>query len=141
MDTNQVTPSELLHRHDLKRTSCREGILAVIMKAGEALSEHEIRDRLEGNYDRTTFYRSFRTLEEHRLIHKITVADQPVKYAVDMQHGEASGGHAHHFCRSCHSVRCLEAVTFTTAPLPEAFTVEQADIVIKGVCQSCNISG
>jgi len=141
MNTDQFTPSELLHRHDLKRTSCREGILALIMEAGEALSEHEIRDRLEGHYDRTTFYRSFRTLVEHGLIHKITVADQPVKYAVDRQHRENMGGHAHHFCRSCHSVRCLDAVTFTADHLPEAFTLEQADIVIKGVCQNCNLAG
>ncbi|NLF42620.1 MAG: hypothetical protein GX587_07990 [Bacteroidales bacterium] len=53
---------EILNNHNLKRTSCREGIIEVVMEAKQALSENEIRERLIGNYDRTTFYRSFKTL-------------------------------------------------------------------------------
>jgi len=138
METKHPTPSDLLHQCDLKRTSCREGILSVIMEAGEALSEADIRDRLGSTYDRTTFYRSFRTLEEHRLLHRIAVPDQPVKYAVDWQLHDAGTGHAHHFCRSCHSVRCLDSIRLSTEQLPGSFTIEQADVVIKGVCGSCN---
>ena len=135
------TPTELLRRSELKRTSCREGILSVIIDSGEALSENEIRDRLGSTYDRTTFYRSFRTLEEHGLLHRIIIPDQPVKYAVDKHHDHSGQGHAHHFCRSCHSVRCLESVRFQTDHIPASFTVEQADVVIKGVCKTCNHEG
>ena len=78
-----MSPIDILNRHNLKRTSCREGIIEVIMTANEALSENEIRERLSGNYDRTTFYRSFKTLEEYKIIHKIVVDNQLVKYALD----------------------------------------------------------
>ena len=74
---------DILNHHNLKRTSCREGIIEVVMAAKQALSENEIRERLAGNYDRTTFYRSFKTLEEHKIIHKIVVDNQLVKYALD----------------------------------------------------------
>jgi Fur family ferric uptake transcriptional regulator len=75
--------AEILNNHNLKRTSCREGIIEVIMTAKQALSENEIRERLVGIYDRTTFYRSFKTLEEHNIIHKIVLDNQLVKYALD----------------------------------------------------------
>jgi len=45
--------------------------------------EQQIRERLEGNYDRTTFYRSFKVLQECRIIHKIVIDNQFVKYALD----------------------------------------------------------
>jgi Fur family transcriptional regulator, ferric uptake regulator len=50
-----MEPQKVLHAHNLKRTGCREGIILLIMEAGEPLSENEIRDRLAGNFDRTTF--------------------------------------------------------------------------------------
>ena len=62
-----MKPIEILNKHNLKRTSCREGIIQVIINANSALSENEIRERLEGTYDRTTFYRSFKTLEEYNI--------------------------------------------------------------------------
>ncbi len=64
---------DVLYSHNLKRTSCREGIIEVLMAANEALSEIEIREQLAGNYDRTTFYRSFKTLEENKILHRIVV--------------------------------------------------------------------
>ena len=73
--------NEVLNYHHLKRTSCREGIIDVVMSSDEALSEAEIRERLQGCYDRTTFYRSFKTLEENKIIHKIIVDNNLVKYA------------------------------------------------------------
>jgi Fur family transcriptional regulator, ferric uptake regulator len=72
-----------LHDRNLKRTSCREGIISVIMDADQPLSENQIRERLTGTFDRTTFYRSFKTLQESEIIHKIVVDNQLVKYALD----------------------------------------------------------
>ena len=37
-----MEPLEILSSHNLKRTSCREGIIKVIMSTEEALSENEI---------------------------------------------------------------------------------------------------
>ena len=38
-----MEPQKVLHDHNLKRTGCREGIISLIMEAGEPLSENEIR--------------------------------------------------------------------------------------------------
>ena len=84
-----MKPIDYLNKHKLKRTSCREGIIQTIISANHPLSESEIREQLAGNYDRTTFYRSFKTLEEHRIVHRIIIDNQTVKYALDKQFSAA----------------------------------------------------
>lgn len=127
---------EILSKHNLKRTSCREGIIEVIIKAKQALSENEIRERLAGNYDRTTFYRSFKTLMEHKIIHKIVVDNQLVKYALNntVTHKDK---HAHFYCNECKTVKCLENAPVTKYPLPYGYSDIETDVLIKGICANC----
>lgn len=127
---------DILYSHNLKRTSCREGIIEVVMAADQALSENEIRERLVGNYDRTTFYRSFKTLEEYKIIHKIVVDNQLVKYALDnaITH---KNEHLHFYCNACHVVQCLESVPVQRYQLPEGYTEDETEIIIKGTCSTC----
>ncbi|SHF89715.1 Fur family transcriptional regulator, ferric uptake regulator [Mariniphaga anaerophila] len=127
---------DILNIHNLKRTSCREGIIDVVKDANQALSENEIKNKLSGNYDRTTFYRSFKTLEESKIIHKIVVDSQLVKYALDnsITHKKE---HAHFYCNQCHSVKCLEPVLLEEIKIPEGYQKEETEIVIKGTCAIC----
>jgi len=131
-----MKPVDILIKHNLKRTSCREGIIEVVMTATQALSENEIRERLAGNYDRTTFYRSFKTLEEHKIIHKIIVDNQLVKYALDntLTHKEE---HAHFYCNECNSVQCMDNVPVQKYQLPDGYSDVETDVLIKGMCANC----
>jgi Fur family ferric uptake transcriptional regulator len=131
-----VDAVELLSRKNLKRTSCREGIIEVVMTANQALSENEIRERLAGRYDRTTFYRSFKTLEEHSIIHKIVVDNQVVKYALDnsVTHKDE---HAHFYCHECHAVKCMDSVPVQKYQLPDGYADIETAVLIKGICVNC----
>jgi Fur family transcriptional regulator, ferric uptake regulator len=134
-----MKPHEILIKHNLKRTSCREGIIEVIISAKSALSENEIRGQLAGNYDRTTFYRSFKTLEENKIIHKIVVDNQLVKYALDNSI-TMKNEHAHFYCQKCNSVQCLDAVPIEKPFLPKGYTCAQMEMIIKGICNLCEES-
>ena len=127
---------DILNTHNLKRTSCREGIIEIVMTAKHALSENEIRERLAGNYDRTTFYRSFKTLEEHKIINKIVVDNQLVKYALDntVTH---KAEHAHFYCNECNTVKCMENVPVQKYQLPDGYFDVETEVLIKGTCASC----
>ena len=127
---------DILCSHNLKRTSCREGIIDVVMSSKQALSENEIRERLVGNYDRTTFYRSFKTLEEHHIIHKIVVDNQIVKYAIDNSISHKHE-HVHFFCSKCNMVKCLDEVPVSQYNLPEGYTDAEVEVIIKGTCAAC----
>ena len=127
---------DILNSRNIKRTSCREGIIEVIMKANQALSENEIRERLAGNYDRTTFYRSFKTLEEHKILHKIVVDNQLVKYAFDTSVSHKDG-HAHFYCSECNTVKCMENIPVQKYSLPAGYFELQTEVIIKGLCSNC----
>lgn len=131
-----MKPVEVLNSHNLKRTSCREGIIEVIMKADNALSKNEICERLPGNYDRTTFYRSFKTLEEYKIIHKIVVDNQLVKYALDNS-VTLKKEHAHFYCNECNSVKCLETMPIEKPILPEGYCEAETEVIVKGTCALC----
>ena len=131
-----MKPAEVLAKNHLKRTSCREGIIEVIMSAKYALSEQEIRERLAGNYNRTTFYRSFKTLEEKNIIHKIVVSSLLVKYALDNSVTKKNE-HVHFYCYECNSVQCLEDVKLEKQKLPEGYQETETEVLIKGICNLC----
>lgn len=107
------------------------------MTANEALSETEIRERLTGNYDRTTFYRSFKTLMEHKIIHKITVDNQLVKYALDRTVA-AQEEHAHFYCNECNAVQCMDSIPVPKYQLPVGYSEIETDVLIKGTCAKCS---
>lgn len=130
--------SDILYKRNLKRTSCREGIIDIMLKAKKALSEEEISQKLSGNYDRTTFYRSFKTLVEHKIVHKIVVDNLFVKYALDNSITNKKH-HAHFYCNSCQSVKCLDSVNLRKIKLPGGYSESETDILVKGECADCNI--
>ena len=134
-----MKPQEVLQIHDLKRTACREGILSVMLNSGYALSENEIRGELSANFDRTTFYRSFKTLLEKQIIHKIVVDNQVVKYALDNSVTHRNK-HAHFYCKKCDSVICLDTVPVQEPEIPPGFETSETEIIIKGLCSSCKNS-
>lgn len=135
-----MKPVDILNIHNLKRTSCREGIIEVVMTANHALSENEIRERLISNYDRTTFYRSFKTLEEHKIIHKIIVDNQLVKYALDNT-GTHKDEHVHFYCNECNTVKCMYNVPVPKYQLPDGYSDVETEVLIKGICSICKNQG
>ncbi len=130
--------NEILNKHKLKRTSCREGIIDVVISSNQALSEIEIREQLVGNYDRTTFYRSFKTLEEHKIIHKIVVDNQLVKYELDNSLSSKKD-HAHFYCTKCKNVQCIDTIEMPQAELSSEYKVTEIEIVLKGICPLCSV--
>lgn len=129
--------AEILNKHNLKRTSCREGIIETIMAEGVALSEKEIRDKLASTYDRVTIYRSFKTLEEKHILHKIVVDNQLVKYALDNSITKKSD-HAHFYCNKCEKVICYSDIEIFKSKLPDGFIEQETEILIKGICKDCS---
>lgn len=128
---------DILHKHNLVCTSCRQSIIDTIVNTGHAISEDEIKQRVEATYDRTTFYRSFKTLIENGIIHKIVVDNQLVKYALT-ENNEASKNHVHFYCNQCGIVECLPDAVIKSPLLPNGYRQVEAELIIKGFCNQCN---
>jgi Fur family transcriptional regulator, ferric uptake regulator len=135
MNKEPVT-KELLHSHNLRNTGCRQGILDILRNAEEALTENEIKAMLESNHDRTTFYRSLKTLLENNIIHKIVVDNQLVKYALNPQ-SEIHTEHVHFYCKECEKLVCIEDSSMSAVLLPAGFKAAETEIIVKGTCKNC----
>jgi Fur family ferric uptake transcriptional regulator len=132
-----MTSAEILNNNNLKRTNLREGILEVMLSADQALSENEIRERLTDSFDRTTFYRTFKTLEEHNIIDKIVIDNQLVKYELDNSITKKKE-HAHFYCDCCNSVYCLDTIHIPQTTLPEGYKAHGLELIVKGKCSKCS---
>lgn len=126
----------LLHSHKLRRTSCRQGIIDILANASEALTENEIKSMLDMQHDRTTVYRSFRTLLENDLIHKIVLDNQLVKYALNPK-SHARHEHVHFYCKYCEKLVCIEMDNFQELTLPAGFEASETEVIVKGTCKKC----
>jgi Fur family ferric uptake transcriptional regulator len=128
---------EILHKHNLVRTNCRQNIIETMADSGHAISEDEIKHKVEGTYDRTTFYRSFKTLIENNIIHKIVVDNQLIKYALT-ENNPASEKHIHFYFNRCGVVECLPYTEINTPKLPAGYQQVEAELIVKGYCNKCN---
>lgn len=129
--------NEIFHKNDLVRTTCREEIVKAIIGSPIPLSEEEIKTTVYGKFDRTTFYRTFKTLIAKNVIHKIVIDNSIIKYALTEKQ-KLSKQHAHFYCQSCGKVFCLPGVNWEYNGLPENYKTEQTELLIKGICTNCN---
>lgn len=132
-----MTVEKILQSHRLKNTSCRKYILGELLKKDSALSENEIKGSFPDLFDRVTFYRTLKTLEDKGVIHRIVLHDNTVKYALSHTHKEDQNLHSHFHCEKCDQVFCLHGKTIFEAELPQNFVKNEVFVVIEGTCAHC----
>jgi|ERR1035437_6933730 Fur family ferric uptake transcriptional regulator len=132
---------EILQGHQLKKTSPRVAIIKALQSSSFPLSENEVKEHMGEMYDRVTFYRSAQTLMESGIIHRIVADNVTVKYALNQcdnkHHHEAD--HIHFYCQRCNALVCLNDIRIRPYKLPNGYTIQECDVIIKGLCDKCNI--
>lgn len=129
---------DILHKHNLVRTSCRQAIIDALAGAGVAISEEEIKQIIGDTCDRTTLYRSFKTLVENGIVHKIVVDNQLVKYALT-KNNRIDSNHVHFYCNQCGVVECMPDAEVNIPLLPVGYKQIETELIIKGFCKNCNL--
>ncbi|WP_347372580.1 transcriptional repressor [Aequorivita sp. Q41] len=90
--------------------------------------------------DRTTLYRTIKTFEENGIVHQIDDGTGISKYALCEEGCNCeieTDLHLHFHCNSCDETLCLTEHKIPQINLPDGFTAENANLVIKGVCDKC----
>jgi len=131
-----MSAEEILRHHGLKNTGCSKYIVNELIKEEIALSEYEIKQSLPDLFDRVTFYRSLKTLEEKGVIHRVVLHDSTIKYALNKDN-LPNKEHAHFHCTKCDSVTCLETEIEPSGNLPNGFSIETVEILYEGTCPEC----
>ncbi len=134
-----MTVEEILQRNELKNTACRKYIVGELLESRAAMSEQELKGSSD-LFDRVTFYRTLKTLEEHGVIHRIVLNDNTVKYALTRQKQGNAHLHSHFHCEQCDEVLCLRGKSRFETELPKGYCQHEVFVVIEGVCANCNVN-
>jgi Fur family ferric uptake transcriptional regulator len=132
---------DLLKKNELSVTAGRKQILELFLQQEGALSHSDIEKRAGGKFDRVTVYRTLQAFLEKGLIHSIPTADNSIRYALckdDCSGGHHRDDHVHFICNTCGNTMCLEDILIPPIKLPGGFVIEQVEMLVSGVCKSCN---
>lgn len=135
----QENLEKILLSRDINPTAMRLLVLDELSKSEAALSLND----LEGHFDRAdrvTLYRTLKTFEKHKLVHRIEDGTGMLKYALCEASCECAPQdlHAHFHCNKCQSTFCLKDYHLSQMKTPNKFQVEEISLVIKGLCEHCS---
>jgi len=131
---------DILKRFGLSITDSRKNILELFKQSNNALAHADIEKKSAAQFDRVTVYRTLQTFVEKGIIHTIPTADNSVRYALckdECTAGHHHDDHVHFICDNCNTTYCLDHVTVPEVTLPKGFTQKQTDVVVSGICKTC----
>ena len=123
---------------EIKPTAMRLLILRTMMRGNEAVSMADI-ERYLPTVDKSTISRTLSLFLFHRLIHCIDDGSGSVKYAVcdDDCDCAVKDEHTHFYCEECHRTFCLNHIHVPVVTLPDGFSLNSVNYVLKGLCPEC----
>lgn len=88
--------------------------------------------------DKSTLFRTLNLLSDNHLLDTIDDGSGSQKYCNrDLHDPQSKIKHIHFNCRVCHQTVCLTDVSLPEVTLPDGYTVEDTEYVVKGVCPKC----
>lgn len=132
--------ADILRRKHLSITESRKKILSLFLATPDALTHGDIERKAGEKFDRVTVYRTLQTFVEKGIIHTIPTAENTVLYALckDCTEGHHHDDHIHFICTNCGSTICLDDVISPKIDLPEGYIAQSVQVVINGICKTCN---
>jgi Fur family ferric uptake transcriptional regulator len=127
-----------LTQRNIKPTAMRELVLRVFAEQKAAISLSDLESKFE-SADRSTLYRTLKTIEENKLIHSINDGSGSVKYALcqDTCECHPEDIHVHFLCTKCNLTFCLHEISIPEITIPSQFILEDVNVLLKGVCANC----
>ena len=127
-----------LTSRNIKPTAMRELVLDILTVQTASISLSDLEQNFHKS-DKVTLYRTLKTFEEKKLIHSIDDGTGAVKYALCKEtcqcHPEEL--HVHFYCQKCQHTFCLSDIPIPSINLPVNFSIENVNMVVKGVCSNC----
>lgn len=132
--------ADVLRRNNLSITESRKKILSLFLAAPDALAHGDIERKAGEKFDRVTVYRTLQTFVEKGIVHTIPTAENSVLYALckACTEGHHHDDHVHFVCSNCNSTICLDDVVSPNIDLPQGYVAQNVQVVINGICKSCN---
>jgi Fur family ferric uptake transcriptional regulator len=136
---NFYEQAEEIIRHTGDRiTSGRIRVLGILLAEKQAISHHEIEERMGDNstLNRVTLYSILEWLNKKGLAHRVISGDRKWRFRTNIYTGLHQ--HAHFKCSRCTTVICLSDVKAQYSwPLPPGYQSQEVELTVKGLCAEC----
>jgi Fur family ferric uptake transcriptional regulator len=132
---------DFLIQKQVKPTAMRLLVYQFLEKQSVATSLTDIELAFD-KVERTTIYRTLKTFENNGLVHKIDDGSGIAKFALceDQCNCDVETDlHLHFHCTNCNETICLTEQKIPHINLPQGFKAIDANLVVKGICNKCNL--
>ncbi len=128
----------MLESRGIKPTANRLLVLRTMCSIGHPVSLTELETIME-TVDKSSIFRVLALFAEHNLIHGIEDGSGTMKYEVcEGKDGcSIADMHTHFYCEACHKTFCFKTINIPSISLPEGFTMNSANYIVKGTCPDC----
>ena len=126
--------AHILQSHQLKWTSTRERILALLISMQRPLSAPELYRCFGQQEDRVTIYRVLDALYKRGILVKVLDEKGGARFFYSK---DAAIDKPHFQCRDCGCLYGLPELPESYLDQLTAFDIEQAVLVFRGVCSAC----
>jgi len=131
---------KILQNNKVKPTAMRLLVLQYLLNKKVAVSLTNIEGFFD-NSERTTLYRTLKTFVESGIVHQIDDGTGVPKYALCESGCNCEleqDLHIHFHCNTCDETICLTDHKIPHINLPERYSAENVNLVVKGICEKCN---
>jgi Fur family ferric uptake transcriptional regulator len=131
---------KILRNNKVKPTAMRLLVLQFLLNKKLAVSLTNIEEYFD-NSERTTLYRTLKTFVESGIVHQIDDGTGVPKYALSESgytRESEQDLHIHFHCNNCDETICLTDHKIPHINLPEGYSAENVNLVVKGICEKCN---
>ena len=129
---------DLLSEREIQPTAIRLLVLRAMLQANSPVSLLDLEQTLD-TVDKSSIFRTLTLFLSHHLIHCIDDGTGSFKYAV-CSPGCSCGVedlHTHFHCERCNRTFCFKNIPTPVVKLPEGFTLNSINYVLKGLCPEC----
>ncbi len=114
---------QFLYSYKLRVTRHRLFILRLLKKSRAPVSYSQLKNRLDAQMDKATFYRNIQKLVDAGAVTKL-------EYSGEWFFELYEHRHSHFLCTACKQMRCIQQ-----SPDLQGFCVQTA--IFQGLCESC----
>ncbi len=130
---------QILRKIGVRVTAVRLLIFRTIRKEFSGVFNLADLEKKLPTVDKSTIFRTLSLFQENRLLDIVDDGSGSQKYCVfSLDADKSNRRHVHFNCRICHKTVCLTDVELPQVALPDGFSIEDVEYVIKGICSECD---
>jgi len=136
---------QLLESHDIKPTANRMVVADQLATMEHPVSLTDLEASI-GTIDKSNILRTLNLFRANHLVHVIEGGNGCTLYELcQSQHHDNDAdndedAHIHFFCEKCRQTICLSEKHIPAIDLPEGYSVNSVNFMIKGLCPKCSRS-